>query len=41
MEQNEVIKAKFINEKEFQDVVGQALMIQVYDEIRQEEQPTS
>jgi hypothetical protein len=40
MEQNEEITAKFINEKEFQDVVGQALMQQVYDQIREEEQPT-
>jgi type I restriction enzyme R subunit len=41
MEQNEEITAKFINEKEFQDVVGQALMQQVYDQIREEDQPTS
>jgi type I restriction enzyme R subunit len=37
MELNEEITAKFMNEKEFQDVVGQALLRQVYKQIRAEE----
>lgn len=36
MEQNEEITAKFMNEKEFQDVVGQNLLKQVYEQIRTE-----
>ncbi|MFQ5585785.1 MAG: type I restriction endonuclease subunit R, partial [Thermodesulfobacteriota bacterium] len=34
MEQNEEITAKFMNEKEFQDVVGRVLTKQVYEQIR-------
>jgi type I restriction enzyme R subunit len=37
MEQNEEITAKYINEKDFQEVVGQALMKDVYDKIRDQE----
>ncbi|MFC1541584.1 type I restriction endonuclease subunit R [Candidatus Latescibacterota bacterium] len=37
MEQNEEITAKFMNEKEFQKVVGQTLMKDVYNQIRNEE----
>ncbi|MBU4566346.1 MAG: DEAD/DEAH box helicase family protein [Desulfarculus sp.] len=33
MDQNEEITAKFINEKEFQKVVGQALLKEVYEQI--------
>jgi type I restriction enzyme R subunit len=36
MEQNEEITAKFINEKDFQEVVGKAIMKEVYDKIREE-----
>lgn len=34
MEQNEEITARFLNEPEFQDVVGQSLLQQVYEQIR-------
>jgi type I restriction enzyme R subunit len=34
MEQNEEITAKYLNEKEFQEVVGQKLLKQVYEQIR-------
>ncbi len=37
MEQNEEITAKFMNEKKFQDIVGQHLLKQVYEQIRDEE----
>ena len=37
MEQNEEITAKFMNEKEFQDIVGRHLLKQVYEQIRTEE----
>lgn len=37
MEQNEEITAKFLNEKDFQKVVGQTLLKQVYEQIRAEE----
>jgi type I restriction enzyme R subunit len=33
MDQNEEITAKYLNEKEFQEVVGQKLLKQVYDQI--------
>ncbi len=36
MEQNEEITAKFMNEKEFKDLVGQHLLKQVYGQIRAE-----
>ena len=36
MDQNEEITAKFMNEKEFQDLVGRYLMKKVYEEIRAE-----
>tara|TARA_B100000315_G_scaffold252069_1_gene288088 strand:- start:7595 stop:10588 length:2994 start_codon:yes stop_codon:yes gene_type:complete len=36
MEQNEDITAKFMNDKEFQTLVGKRLMKQVYDQIRSE-----
>ncbi len=36
MDQNEEITAKFINEKEFQKVVGQALLKEVYNQINAE-----
>lgn len=36
MEQNEEITAKFMNEKEFRDIVGQHLLKQVYGQIRTE-----
>ena len=35
MDQNEEIAAKFMNEKEFQNIVGRHLLKQVYEEIRQ------
>ncbi len=38
MEQNEEITAKFMNEKEFQDIVGRHLLKQVYEQIRTEEE---
>ena len=37
MDQNEEITAKFMNEKDFQKVVGQHLLEQVYKQIREEE----
>ena len=39
MEQNEEITAKFLNEKEFHETVGQTLLKQVYDQIHGESQP--
>lgn len=39
MEQNEEITAKYLNEKEFQEVVGQKLLKQVYEQIHKENQP--
>jgi len=36
MEQNEEITAKYLNEKEFQEVVGQKLLKQVYEQIHTE-----
>ena len=39
MEQNEESTAKFMNEKEFQDVVGQHLLKEVYEKIRGERTP--
>ena len=38
MEQNEEITAKYLNEKEFQEVVGQKLLKQVYEQIHTEGQ---
>jgi type I restriction enzyme R subunit len=38
MELNEEITAKYLNEKEFRDVVGQKLLQQVYGQIRKEAQ---
>jgi len=38
MEQNEEITAKFMNEEEFQKIVGKNLMKQVYEQIREEEE---
>lgn len=40
MEQNEEIAAKFMNEKDFQQVVGKTLLKQVYEQIRSEEAVT-
>jgi type I restriction enzyme R subunit len=37
MEQNEEITAKYLNEKDFQEVVGQKLLKQVYEQIRTEQ----
>jgi len=37
MEQNEEITAKFLNDKEFQHIVGQHLLKEVYEQIRTEE----
>jgi type I restriction enzyme R subunit len=37
MDQNEEITAKFMNEKEFQEIIGRHLMKQVYEQIRAEE----
>ena len=37
MEQNEEITAKFLNDKEFQHIVGQQLLKEVYEQIRSEE----
>jgi hypothetical protein len=34
MEQNEWITAKYLNEKDFMDVVGQRLMEEVYEQIK-------
>lgn len=38
IDQNEEITAKYLNEKEFQEVVGQKLFKQVYEQIRKENQ---
>lgn len=38
MEQNEEITAKFLNEKDFQQVVGKSLMKQIYEQIHAEHQ---
>ncbi len=38
MEQNEEITAKYLNEKEFQEVVGKKLLEQVYEQIHKESQ---
>lgn len=38
MDQNEEITAKFMNEREFQKVVGQDLLKKVYEQIREEEE---
>jgi type I restriction enzyme R subunit len=38
MEQNEEITAKYLNEKEFKEVVGHKLLKQVYDQIHKENQ---
>lgn len=38
MEQNEDITAKFMNEKQFKDIVGKHLLKQVYEQIRGESQ---
>ncbi len=37
MEQNEDITAKYMNEKEFRDIVGRHLLKQVYEQIRADE----
>lgn len=39
MEQNEEITAKYLNEKDFQEVVGQKLLNQVYEQIHKDNQP--
>ena len=39
MEQNEEITARFLNEPEFQETVGQALLEQVYEQIHTQNQP--
>ncbi|MDP3039101.1 MAG: type I restriction endonuclease subunit R, partial [Deltaproteobacteria bacterium] len=36
MDQNEEITAKYLNEKEFQEVVGKKLLKQVYEQIHME-----
>ncbi|MGD0234554.1 MAG: type I restriction endonuclease [Syntrophorhabdales bacterium] len=36
MEQNEEITAKYLNEREFKEIVGQKLLKQVYEQIRKE-----
>jgi hypothetical protein len=36
MEQNEEITAKYLNEKEFHETVGQTLLKQVYEQIHKE-----
>ena len=41
MEQNEEITAKFMNEKDFQKTIGQVLLKQVYDQIREEHSTTN
>jgi type I restriction enzyme R subunit len=38
MEQNEEITARFLNEPEFQETVGQALLKQVYEQIHTQHQ---
>ena len=40
MDQNEEITAKFMNEKDFKDVIGQHLLKQVYDRVRSQEAHT-
>jgi type I restriction enzyme, R subunit len=40
MEQNEEITAKFMNEKDFQDVVTDHLLKRVYEQIRKEQPKT-
>lgn len=40
MEQNEEITAKFMNEDQFRDVVGQHLLKEVYEQIRKEQDQT-
>ncbi len=40
MEQNEEITAKYLNEKEFREAVGQNLLKQVYEQIRKEKHET-
>jgi len=40
MEQNEEITAKFLNEKDFRNIVSQHLLKQVYEQIRTENMPT-
>jgi type I restriction enzyme R subunit len=40
MDQNEEITAKFMNEKDFKDVIGQHLLKQVYDHVRSQESPS-
>jgi len=37
MEQNEEITAKFLNNKEFQRIVGQHLLKEVYEQVRSDE----
>ncbi|MCK4811701.1 MAG: hypothetical protein KAS74_05465, partial [Methanosarcinales archaeon] len=37
IDQNEEITAKFMNEREFQEIVGKNLLKQVYEQIRAEE----
>ena len=39
MEQNEEITARFLNEPEFQQIIGQTLLEQVYDQIHTQQQP--
>jgi type I restriction enzyme R subunit len=41
MEQNEEITAKFMNEREFQEVVGKHLLKEVYEQVRSEGAATS
>ena len=36
MDQNEEIAAKYMNEKDFKDAVGQHLLKQVYEKIREQ-----
>ena len=37
MDQNEEITAKYMNDKEFQDLVGKHLLKEVYEQIRRED----
>ena len=39
MDQNEEITAKYMNEKDFKNAVGQHLLKKVYEQIRAEERP--
>ena len=41
MEQNEEMTAKFMNEKDFQDIVGRHLLKQVYEQIRAQDAAAS